>query len=57
MPMKGKRYASIDAIQKEVTVVPENIPKKDFARAFERLYKRSRTCITLNGDYLEVWKR
>ena len=54
MPMKGKRYASIEHIQEEVTSVLKSIPEKDFSRAFQRLYERSQSCIMLNGDYLEV---
>ncbi len=54
MPMKGKCYTSSESIQEEVRRVLRSIQQEDFSRAFQRLYKRSQSCITLNGDNLEV---
>jgi len=54
MPIKKKRYASIEAIQEEVTTVLKSIPKMVFSRAFERIYEQFQTCITFNVDYLKV---
>lgn len=43
MPTKGKRYASIEIIQKEVTRVLRSIPQDNFSSALQRLYERSQT--------------
>ena len=37
LPMKGKRYADVDAIQKASTAILNTIPKNDLKKSFDNL--------------------
>ena len=51
MPMKGKRYADVDAIQKASTAILNAIPNDDLKNSFDNLLDRH--CIQCEGDYFD----
>ena len=51
--MKGKRYADVDAIQKDSTAILNVIPKDDLKKSFDSLLDRANRCIQCEGDYFE----
>lgn len=53
LPMKGKRYADVEAIQKASTDILKDIPASELKHSFEMLLERANRCINCNGDYFE----
>ena len=53
LAMKGKRFASVEAIQKACTDVLRDIPVNDLKHSFEKLLDRAKQCIEAGGDYFE----
>ena len=51
--MKGKRFASVEAIQKACTDILKDIPVNDLKHSFEKLLDRAKQCIEAGGDYFE----
>ena len=43
--LKGKRYADVDAIQKDSTAILNAIPKDDLKKSFDNLLDRTNRCI------------
>ena len=53
LAMKGKRFASVEAIQKACTDILKDIPVNDLKHSFEKLLDRAKQCIEARGDYFE----
>ena len=53
LAMKGKRFASVEAIQKACTDILKDIPVNDRKRSFKKLLDRAKQCIEARGDYLQ----
>ena len=53
LAMKGKRFASVEAIQKACTDILRDIPVNDLKHSFEKLLDRAKQCIPTRGDYFE----
>ena len=53
LTMKGKRFASVEAIQKACTDILKDIPLNDLKHSFEKLLDRAKQCIEARGDYFE----
>ncbi len=53
LELKGDHYASIEDIQKSVTMKLKAFPISDFVRAMKRLEDHPNECIRVTGDYLE----
>ena len=53
LSMKGKRFASVEAIQKACTDILKDIPVNDLEHSFEKLLYRAKQCIEAGGDYYE----
>ena len=51
--MKGKRFASVEAIQKACTDILKDISVNDLQHSFEKLLDRAKQCIVAGGDYFE----
>jgi methylmalonyl-CoA mutase cobalamin-binding subunit len=51
--MKGACFADMAAIQENVTVVLQSIPKEAFADSLQKLYERCQQCVVKDGDYFE----
>ena len=52
-PIKGARFADVNAIKDHVTDVLRSIPQLAFADCFCKLYERCQTCVVADGDYFE----
>jgi hypothetical protein len=50
---KGKCFQDIYTIQANVTEEIRSIPKDSFKKSFQSLYKRCKSCIDQQGDYVE----
>jgi len=53
--LTGKRFASIDAIQKSVTAALKYIPEIDYKKSFEQWKDRYQRCIDAKGMYFEEY--
>ena len=53
LAMKGKRFASVEAIQKACTDILKDIPVNDRKDSFEKLLDRAKQGIEAGGDYFE----
>jgi len=53
LPMKGKRYADVKAIQKACTGILAAIPGNELKHSFDMLLDRAKRCIKAEGDYIE----
>lgn len=53
LPMKGKRYADVEAIQKACTDILKDISIDDLKHSFDMLLDRANRCIESQGDYFE----
>jgi len=53
LPMKGKRYADVEAIQKACTGILATIPGNELRHSFDMLLDRAKRCIKAEGDYFE----
>ena len=53
LAMKGKRFASVEAIQKACTDILKDIPVNGLKHSFEKLLDRAKQCIVAGGDYFE----
>jgi hypothetical protein len=51
--LKGKHFQDISTIQANVTEQIRSIPKDSFKKSFQSLYKRCKSCIDRQGDYVE----
>ena len=51
--MKGAFYDDVPTIQAAVTQVLKNIPKTEFKKSMDKLVKRSKRCVKLNGSCFE----
>ena len=51
LAIKGKRFASVEAIQKTCTDILKDIPVNDLKHSFEKLLDRAKQCIKAGGDY------
>lgn len=52
LPMKGKRYVDVEAIQKASTDILKSMDKNDLKNSFDMLIDRAKRCIDAEGDYL-----
>jgi len=53
LPMKGKRYADVEAIQKACTGMLAAIPGNELKHSFDMLLDREKRCIKAEGDYFK----
>lgn len=53
LPMKGKRYADVAAIQKDCTDILKAITADELKHSFDMLLDRAKRCIESEGDYFE----
>lgn len=53
LPMKGKRYVDVKAIQKACTDILKNISTDNLKHSFDMLLDRANRCIKSQGDYFE----
>uniref|UniRef100_A0A034VDK1 Mariner Mos1 transposase n=1 Tax=Bactrocera dorsalis TaxID=27457 RepID=A0A034VDK1_BACDO len=53
LPMKGKRYADVEAVQKDCTDILAAIPADELKHSFDMLLDRAKSCIEAEGDYFE----
>ena len=53
LAIKGKRFASVEDIQKACTDILKDIPVNDLKHSFEKLSNRTKQCIEAGGDYFE----
>ncbi|GFU07472.1 histone-lysine N-methyltransferase SETMAR [Trichonephila clavipes] len=53
LALKGKRFDDIPHIQRNVTRHLNSIPKEDFLQSFQDMYRRSKWCIVMEGDYFK----
>ena len=53
LAMKGKRFASVEGIQKACTDILKDIPVNDLKHSFEKLLDSAKQCIEAGGDYFE----
>ena len=47
LAMKGKRFSSVEAIQKDCTDILKDIPVNDLKHSFEKLLDRAKQCSIL----------
>ncbi len=53
LPMKGKRNADVEAIQKACTGILAAIPGNELKHSFGMLLDRTKSCIKAEEDYFE----
>ena len=53
LPMKGKRYADVEAIQRATTDILKSMDKNDLKHSFDMLIDRAKRCIDAEGEYFE----
>ena len=53
MQLKGLRFDTISEIQKVSTEALKTITKEEYQRCFQKLYNRSKDCISSKGMYFE----
>ena len=53
LAMKGKRFASVEAIEKACTDILKDIPVNDLKHSFEKLSDRAKQCIEAGEDYYQ----
>ena len=53
LAMKGKRFASVESIQKAYTDILKDIPVNGLKHSFEKLLDCAKQCIEAGGDYFE----
>ena len=53
LAMKGKRFASVEAIQKACNDILKDILANDLKHSFEKLLDSTKQCIEAGGDYFE----
>lgn len=53
LPMKGKRYADVEAIQKASTIILKDMPADELKSSFDMLLERANRCMNSEGDYFE----
>jgi len=51
--LKGKRFADLSDIQRNMKTLPRGIPKNDFQYFFRQLHHRLKKCIVSHGEYFE----
>lgn len=53
LPMKGKRFADVEAIQKACTDILENISTDDLKHSFDMLFDHANRYVESQEDYFE----
>ena len=53
LPMKGQRYADVNAIQKAATTILKDFTPEELKSSFDMLLDRATRCINSEGDYFE----
>ena len=50
MKLKGLHFVDVAEIQEAVTDELKKVQKQEFSAAFQKLYRRAKACIYVNGD-------